>query len=321
MADWSTFVAAVSVLLVVLLVMARVSASVLNDAAVSTDESTVSPKQSADHSSPSQSTNHPPQRQATNHPPPSQSTDYSSPSQSTDYSPTENGHTEAVTFDEPAGHSAETEESAHEQSESVSSSEHDQLTVSTAALLANVTATQGLFAVLVIGLAWYTEIPAWAFGLAAVHVSAEAVGLGILVGSVFYGLNEAAVTIGRRYGLAPPTALRAALAPDTPTGWVVLFVVVLPIIAGFEELLFRGALIGVVHAGFDIPLWLLAIGSSVAFGLGHGAQGRLGILSTGLLGLGLAGVFMWTGSLLVVIVAHYVINAFEFAVHETELGG
>jgi len=36
----------------------------------------------------------------------------------------------------------------------------------------------------------------------------------------------------------------------------------------------------------------------------------------GLLGVGLAAVFVLTGSLVVVIVAHYVINALEFVVHE-----
>jgi len=32
--------------------------------------------------------------------------------------------------------------------------------------------------------------------------------------------------------------------------------------------------------------------------------------------VGLAGVFVWSESLVVVIVAHYVINALEFVVHE-----
>lgn len=220
------------------------------------------------------------------------------------------GHAaETTVFDEPADPPSTAQPTSQQPSSS------DQPTLSTAALLANVVFTQGLFAGLLIALAWYTEIPAWAFGLATDHVSAAAVGLGIVVGGVFYVLNEALVRVAQQYG-TPPTALREALAPETPAGWVVLFVVVLPVIAGFEELLFRGALIGVVHAGFEIPLWLLAIGSSAVFGLGHGAQGRVGILVTGLLGLGLAGVFIWTGNLLVVIVAHYVINALEFAIHE-----
>ena len=280
MAEWSTFLAAVAVLLVVLLVLARISAAVLDDAIASADESTeYSPEPSRG--------------------PPAQSTD----------EPIGSGHTERTTvFDEPAG-----SPSVHQQP-----TERDQPVLSTPALLANVVGTQGLFAVILLAVAWYTEIPAWAFGLAADARSIAAVGVGMLVGVVFYILSEATVRVGRRYGMEPPTALREALAPETPAGWIVLFAVVLPVIAGFEELLFRGALIGVVHAGFEVPVWLLAVGSSVVFGLGHGAQGRVGILVTGLLGLGLAAVFIWTGNLLVVIVAHYVINALEFAVHERD---
>ena len=276
MAEWSTFLAAVCVLVLVLLVLARVSSTMLSEAVESRDEP---PDLSLTHSD----------------------------------EPMGNGDAEDTTvFDEPA----DPPSTARPPSQQPSSTDTPQL--STAALLANVVFTQGLFAGLLVALAWYTEIPPWAFGLSTDHVSAGAVGLGIGVGGVCYVLNEAAMRAGRRYGMTPPTALRKALAPETPAGWVVLFVVVLPVIAGFEELLFRGALIGVVHAGFEVPLWLLAIGSSVAFGLGHGAQGRVGILITGLLGVGLAGVFIWTGNLIVVIVAHYVINALEFAIHEWE---
>jgi len=300
MAEWSTFVTAVGVLLAVLLVLARVSSTVLSEAVASGNEPLDSAQSSTDSSLASQSTSRSP---------PSRSTTHSSPTHSDE--PMADGHTDdPIAFDE----SAAPPESQQIQRNRIPDS--NQPTLSTAALLANVVFTQGLFAGLLVALAWYTEIPAWAFGLATDHVSASAVGLGILIGGVFYMLNEALVRVAQQYGMTPPTALREALAPETPAGWVVLFVVVLPVIAGFEELLFRGALIGVVHAGFEIPLWLLAIGSSAVFGLGHGAQGRVGILITGLLGVGLAGVFIWTGNLIVVIVAHYVSNALEFAIHE-----
>ena len=280
MAEWSTFVAAVVFLLVVLLVLSHISATVLNETMASTESSLSSTAESTE------------------------------PSPASTDEPVADGQAESVTFDEPAV-SSSTDQPATEYD---SAGDHPPL--STAALLANVVGTQGVFAVSLIALAWYSQIPAWAFGLAADALSIEAVGLGVLVGVVFYGLNEAAVQVGRQYGMEPPTTLREALAPESFAGWVVLFVVVLPIIAGFEELLFRGALIGVVHAGFEVPLWLLAIGSSVAFGLGHGAQGRLGMLITGALGLGLAVVFILSGNLVVVIVAHYLINALEFVVHE-----
>jgi membrane protease YdiL (CAAX protease family) len=97
---------------------------------------------------------------------------------------------------------------------------------------------------------------------------------------------------------------------------VVLLGGVLPVVAGFEELLFRGVLVGALSVGFDVSPWLLAVASSVVFGLGHGAQGRLGVLVTTSLGLVLAAAFVLSGSLLLVVVAHYLVNALEFVVHE-----
>ena len=190
------------------------------------------------------------------------------------------------------------------------------LKLSTRALWANVVITQGLFGLLLAAIAWYTGVPAAAFGVAADQLSAAAVSTGVAVGVAFYALSELATRVATRFGAEPPTALREALAAETPAGWVVLLAVVLPAIAVFEELLFRGAMIGALSVGVDAPVWLLIVVSSAAFGLGHSAQGRVGIVVTGLLGVGLAGVFVWSESLVVVIVAHYVINALEFVVHE-----
>ncbi|RLM59601.1 CPBP family intramembrane metalloprotease [Halobellus sp. Atlit-31R] len=188
--------------------------------------------------------------------------------------------------------------------------------LSTATLLANVAVSQGLFGVLLLAGAWYAEIPAWAFGLAGETVGLRAVAIGVGLGLVLYAANEAGAAVGARFGLGEGEQLRSALAPETPLGWATLLFVVLPVIAGFEELLFRGALVGVIAAGYDLSPWLLAAVSSGAFALGHGAQGRLGVVVTGTLGFVLAAAFVATGSLLVVVVAHYLVNALEFVVHE-----
>jgi len=188
--------------------------------------------------------------------------------------------------------------------------------LSTASLLANVAVSQGLFGLLLLAGAWYAEIPAWAFGLARDALTPETVLLGVGLGVALYVANEAGATVGGRFGLGDGERLRSALAPDSALGWAALLFVVLPIIAAFEELLFRGALVGVLAAGYDVSPWLLAFGSSAAFGVGHGAQGRIGVLVTGTLGFVLAAAFILTQSLLVVIVAHYLVNALEFVVHE-----
>lgn len=260
-------------------------------------------------------------------------------------------HDQATTETTPAVESAdkhllaeESEQSHPEESEQSHSEESDQATVHTqaedsdqiadqtlaeepketgieltsAALLVNVAVTQAVVAVLVIVAAWYFGIPAEAFGVTTETLAAGLPGvvLGIALGIALWVANEFATTVADAVGASYDERVRQMLAPETTGGWVALFLLVLPIIAFAEELLFRAALIGVPAAGFEISPWMLAVISSLAFALGHGAQGRIGIVVTGLLGFVLAGAYILTASLLVVFVAHYVINALEFFIHE-----
>jgi len=199
--------------------------------------------------------------------------------------------------------------------------------LTTRLLLLNAAASQAGGLVVIAAVAWWTAVPAAAFGVGGTHPTLGArsvaslgspgrVVLGVTAGIALAAGNEAAARLGSRVGLAPSDRQRAALAPGTAGEWVLLLGVALPVVAVFEEALFRGALVGALGAGFAVDPWLLAAGSSVAFGLGHGAQGRLGVVVAGALGLALAGLFVATGSLLVPVVAHYVVNAAEFLVHE-----
>jgi len=186
------------------------------------------------------------------------------------------------------------------------------------ALFANVAVTQGLVIVVLVAAAWYFEIPASGFGVSADPTSTgvQALGLGVVFGAVLWLGNELSTAVADAVGASYDEALRETMAPASTGGWLVLFLIVLPIIAIAEELLFRGALIGVPAAGFGVSPWLLAVVASLAFALGHGAQGRVGIVVTGVLGFALAAGYILSGSLLVVIVAHYLINGLEFFVHE-----
>lgn len=187
--------------------------------------------------------------------------------------------------------------------------------LSTSALLLNVAVSQGVFGGLVLLGAWYTEIPLAAFGVSGVP-DLRGVALGVGVGIALYAGNELAAASASALGFSPPEDLRAMLAPDSVAGWVLLLCLILPAIAFVEELLFRAALIGALSTGFAVSPWALAVVSSIAFALGHGAQGPVGMIVTGSLGLVLAAAFVLTGSLLVVVIAHYVVNALEFVVHE-----
>ncbi|CCQ32726.1 hypothetical membrane protein [Halorhabdus tiamatea SARL4B] len=188
----------------------------------------------------------------------------------------------------------------------------------TLALLANVVLTQGFFGgVLLVG-ALVFSIPLSAFGVGPEPLSTgvPAVGLGIALGIGLWIGSELAVAVADAAGIGYDQQVRSMLTPTTMGEWVLLLAVVLPIVAASEEFVFRAAAIGVPATGLDASPWALAVVSSLAFGVAHGAQGRAGVVVTGALGLGLASVYIATGSLLVVIVAHYVLNATEFLVHE-----
>lgn len=203
--------------------------------------------------------------------------------------------------------------------------------ISPGALLANVALSQGLFGAMLVAAAVWADVPAAALGLVPLATATD-VALGVGLGTALWLASEAAGRIAERVGVEVNEALRGALAPDTAVGWAVLLLAVLPIVALFEEFLFRAALVGALSAGFNAPAWLpatvagldpwpwlLAVGSSVAFALGHGAQGRAGIVATGVLGFVLAGAFVLTGSFALVVVAHYVVNALTLVVHEFDL--
>ncbi|WP_330631134.1 CPBP family intramembrane glutamic endopeptidase [Halocatena halophila] len=186
---------------------------------------------------------------------------------------------------------------------------------STAVLLANVAISQGLFATVLVIAVWITSIPPFALG---VEFSSQAsVGLtglltGITAGILLYLFNVAGSMVAKARDVDFDARLREQLTPDSHSAWVLLLVGVLPIIAVFEELLFRAILIGVTSVGTGLSPWLFAGGSSVVFAVGHGVQGRLGMLVTGVLGFALAVVFIISNSLLAVVVAHYLVNALEF---------
>jgi len=188
--------------------------------------------------------------------------------------------------------------------------------LSTTALLVNVVVSQGLFATLLVVGMWIAAIPVSSLGLTPDALGLVPLGVGVGLGVALHAVNTLGSRLGERFGFGDTTTLREAMAPDSVGGWAALLLVVLPLVAGFEELLFRGVLIGTFATGFGVSPWLLAAVSSVAFALGHGAQGRAGIVVTGTLGFVLAATFVLTDSLATVVIAHYLVNALEFVVNE-----
>lgn len=188
--------------------------------------------------------------------------------------------------------------------------------LSSGLLLANVALSQGVLLGVLLAAAWYTQVPLEALGVGAGLTGTAALVAGAILGIGLYLGSELGGAVASRLGFEYDEGLRELLAPDSAGGWAVLLGLVLPVIAFFEEFLFRAALIGAVAAGYGVSPWLLAVLSSILFAIGHGAQGNTGIVVTGLLGFVLAAAFVLTESLLVVVVAHYLVNALEFVVHE-----
>lgn len=76
-----------------------------------------------------------------------------------------------------------------------------------------------------------------------------------------------------------------------------------------EEIIFRGAVTYFfMNLPFDLPLWVIGVAGAIIFGIAHWYQGISGILSTGFLGFVLFIVFIQTGSLLVPMILHFIID-------------
>jgi hypothetical protein len=113
-------------------------------------------------------------------------------------------------------------------------------------VLVNVALSQGLFGFVLLVGAWYTEVPLAALGLGPTPLSTglPAVAWGVGLGVALAGANALGSTVAERLGYAPATELRELLAPETPRGWVLLLGGALPMVAVFEEFLFRATLVG-----------------------------------------------------------------------------
>ncbi len=106
----------------------------------------------------------------------------------------------------------------------------------------------------------------------------------------------------------PPGHATLALLPRT-AGERRLFTVVGLTAGVCEEWLYRGFFIAVVAAlAGGLPTGVLVLVAAVAFGLAHAYQGPAGIVTTGVLGGVMAAVYLQTGSLLLPVLLHAIID-------------
>jgi membrane protease YdiL (CAAX protease family) len=133
------------------------------------------------------------------------------------------------------------------------------------------------------------------------------IGLGIILGLATQlaanGITSLAIKVWGKQIYSP--VVMKNIMPRTRPEWL-LVPAALGLAVLLEELLFRSLLIGGLSVTVPVPI--LLVGFSAIFGLMHSPQGPLGVALTGVLGLWLSLLFLWSGGLILPLTAHYVIN-------------
>jgi CAAX protease family protein len=159
-----------------------------------------------------------------------------------------------------------------------------------------------------IGLLWS---PGRAFIIATVAVS-------IAVVIAFLSLDKIARFVRQRPNLKRKLSTAPELLPST--GRELKLFLLMSFCAGIcEEILFRGYLIWYLGAGMDIR-WAILL-SSVIFGFCHAYQGKKGVFIIMPVGLVLAILYIWTGSLWVSVFLHIAIDGWSGIYGLRVLGG
>lgn len=158
-------------------------------------------------------------------------------------------------------------------------------------------------------LAWLSGLSAVELGFVTKHVwQSVAIGLGIGAGvqlSIYLVTLLAIKRFGR--GIYSPWLIRNIL-PRRHIEWLLIALAFIPPVV-MEEILFRSLWLGVFQS--IIPLSLLIVGTSIIFGFMHQPQGRLGMVGAGAINAVFCLIFIWTGELLITVIAHYTVNMLQ----------
>jgi membrane protease YdiL (CAAX protease family) len=130
--------------------------------------------------------------------------------------------------------------------------------------------------------------------------------LGLAIGLFFFFTTDWLIRLtGQRFYSSLVIEL---IVPTTQRELWLVLLAMLPMVL-LEELLFRSLLLGGLSVLIPAPLLLVIL--SVLFGLLHSPQGVWGMIGAGLAGIFFGVLFLWVGSLLLPVVAHYVTNALQ----------
>jgi uncharacterized protein len=161
-----------------------------------------------------------------------------------------------------------------------------------------------------VGLSWPQEWPGPVTGVVVVLVLLFVVvsTRALRGGALLEGPGPGVRRPGEGRHAEPPGHATLALLPRT-SGERRLFTVVGVTAGVCEEWLYRGFFLAVVSAvAGGLPTGILVLIAAVAFGLAHAYQGVAGVVTTGVLGGVMAAVYLQTGSLLLPVLLHAVID-------------
>jgi len=127
----------------------------------------------------------------------------------------------------------------------------------------------------------------------------------VLFPPVMYGANGL-VSFLHALGLSAPTQLPPFLV-TSGKAHVVLAVILVTVVAIVEETVFRGYLILRLKTVTGRS-WLAVVLSAAVFSIGHGYEGTAGLISVFFLGVVLAVVYLWRGSLIASMTIHFLID-------------
>jgi len=156
-----------------------------------------------------------------------------------------------------------------------------------------------------------TSFGSWLFSLTG--TSGASFWLGILAGSVLAGLAIGLLLSRRRNATRAAPLPRPRLLPDftyllpTTLRERALFAAVALSAGICEEVVARAWLLATLH-GFALSGWPLVLIASALFGFGHYYQGLAGVVVTFVLGIVFCALFVATGSLVVPIIVHALLD-------------
>ncbi len=180
------------------------------------------------------------------------------------------------------------------------------------------TAARLVLVALCLLLAWLSGLPGEALGFAPIsgwQTVALAVAIGAMIQLAVNGVTLLAIKALGRQIYSPRLILN--ILPKRRREWLPVALAFIPPVL-MEELLFRSLWLGLFA---DVmPQALLLLGTSVIFGLMHQPQGRLGVIVAGGINIVFCLLFIYTGQLLVTVVAHFTVNLLQlvFASHQRE---